>query len=94
VNREAGVRIVTYNLRCGWAGEYLPPLLHQQRHLHAHWMRVESVKWGSGVYVKGGRGSPLELPDFHGHLVGVEVDAAAFPITAGRPLRVLARRTT
>jgi hypothetical protein len=68
--------------------ECLPALMHGERRRQACWRTVEGVKWGSAVYVKGGRFEALELPDFHGSLVGVEVDAAAFPITGGRPLRV------
>ena len=51
---------------------HLPPLLHGQRHREASWRPVAGRKWGSAVCVKGGFTRPLELPDFHGHVVGVE----------------------
>jgi hypothetical protein len=68
--------------------EHLPPLLHGDRHQDARWKCVEGLKWGSAVCVRGKKARLLELPDFHGHVVGVEVDGSAFPISDGRPLRI------
>ena len=68
--------------------EHLPPLLHGDLHRDASWKCVEGLNWGSAVFVKGKAARPLDLPDFHGHVVGVEVDGSAFPISKGRPLRI------
>jgi hypothetical protein len=68
--------------------QHLPPLLHGNRHSNACWKSVAGLKWGSAVYVKCKLDRPLELPDFHGHAVGVEVDESAFSVSDGRPLRI------
>ena len=67
--------------------QHLPPLIYGERHRDACWKRVEGVKWGSAVWVKNTAARPLELPDFHGNVVGVEVDASAFSVSDGRPIR-------
>jgi exonuclease III len=107
------MRIVSYNLRLGGAGnahwskvfdefdpdvfmvqesfepiKHLPPLIHGDRHRDACWNSVEGLKWGSAVCVKGKIGRPLNLPDFQGHVVGVEIDSSAFAISNGRPIRI------
>jgi hypothetical protein len=68
--------------------QHLSPLIHGDRHRDGCWKPVEGLKWGSCVYVKNGVGSLLELPDFHGHVVGVEVDGSVFSVSEGRPLRI------
>jgi exonuclease III len=68
--------------------QHLPPLIHGNRHQDARWKSVEGMKWGSAVCVKGKAARRLELPDFHGHVVGVEVDGSAFEISNGRPIRI------
>lgn len=68
--------------------QHLPPLIHGERHRDAHWMPMDRLKWGSAVCVKGKAARPLELPDFRGHVVGVDVDGLAFAISDGRPLRI------
>jgi len=68
--------------------EHLPPLLHGDLHRNACWKCVEGLKWGSAVCVRGKTARKLDLPDFHGHVVGVEVDGTAFPISDGRPIRI------
>lgn len=68
--------------------QHLPSLIHGDRHRNARWESVAGLKWGSAVYVKGGAIRSLELPDFHGHVVGVEIDGSAFPVCEGRPLRI------
>lgn len=68
--------------------QHLPTLAHGDLHRNACWEPVAELKWGSAVYVKGGTARPLELPDFHGHVVGVEVDGSTFPVCESRPLRV------
>lgn len=64
--------------------KHLPPLIHGNRHHDACWKIVDGVKWGSSVCVKGKVARPLELPDFHGHVVGVEVDGTGLSISNGR----------
>jgi hypothetical protein len=67
--------------------EHLPPLLHGNLHRDACWKCVEGLKWGSAVCVRGKAARKLGLPDFPGHVVGVEVDGSAFSISDGRPIR-------
>jgi len=67
--------------------EHLPPLLHGNLYRDACWKCVEGVNWGSAVCVRGKNARRLELPDFPGHVVGVEVDGSAFSISDGRPIR-------
>lgn len=43
--------------------------------------------WGSAVYVKSQQPRPLELPDYRGWVVGVELDNSPLSVN-GRPLRV------
>ena len=48
------------------------------------WSAVADLAWGSAVYIKGQRPRQLELPDFHGYVVGAEVDLP----NEERPLRL------
>ena len=66
--------------------EHLPPLVHGDRYRDACWKVVEGVKWGSAVCVKGKKVRLLELPDFHGHVVGVAMESDAFEVSGGRPI--------
>jgi hypothetical protein len=68
--------------------QHLPALIHGDRHRDACWKSVAELNWGSAVYVKKGVTCLLELPDFHGHVVGIEVEGSAFPISEGCPLRI------
>jgi hypothetical protein len=74
--------------------QHLPPLIHGDRHRDACWKSVSGLKWGSAVCVRNKVARPLKLPDFHGHVVGVEVDGSAFPVSDGRPLRISIRSST
>lgn len=67
---------------------HLPPLIYGEQHRDACWTRVEGVKWGSAVWVRNAAARLIELPDFHGNVVGVEVDATVFSVSDGRPIRV------
>lgn len=67
---------------------HLPTKAHGNLHRNACWKPVAGLKWGSAVYIKGGMARPLELPDFHGHVVGIEVDGSTFSVCEGRPFRV------
>ena len=66
--------------------QQLPPLIHGSRHRAACWSSVSGLKWGSAVYVKNGVARPIQLPDFHGHVVGVQVDGSAFSVSDGRSI--------
>ena len=52
------------------------------------WCHAGDYKWGSAIYVKHGKITPLELGSFEGWLVGAEVEGLAFSRQAGRPLRI------
>src|SRR4051812_28094131 len=51
------------------------------------WKRVEGRRWGSAIYAGRGETRPIELPDFHGHLVGLEVAGVEWPDGEASPLR-------
>jgi hypothetical protein len=70
--------------------QHLPPADHGELHLSAAWQPMPGVKWGTAAYVRNGAGRPLELPDFGGSVVGVEVDPAVFPVSGSRPIRFFA----
>lgn len=67
--------------------EHLPPMLHPEAAGQYAWRRAEGRRWGSAVYAARGDLLPLDLPDFHGHVVGVEVTGAVWPDGTGGPLR-------
>ncbi len=68
------------------AQESLPPDKYQRPLLEKSWS--ENVlwvpvwpQWGSAVYVKSGHPRRLELPEYHGWVVGVELDDPAIALT-------------
>src|SRR5436305_6305129 len=67
--------------------EHLPPMLHPEASGRYAWERAEGRRWGSAVYAARGDLRPLDLPDFHGHVVGVEVTGAVWPDGSDGPLR-------
>lgn len=67
--------------------EHLPPSLHPESAGRSIWRMAEGRRWGSAVYAARGDLRPLDLPDFHGHVVGVEVTGAVWPDGADGPLR-------
>ncbi|MDB5350082.1 MAG: hypothetical protein JWN86_1329 [Planctomycetota bacterium] len=67
--------------------EHLPPLLHGDLQQRVSWNAVEGRRWGSAIYVGHGEARTIELPDFHGHVVGVEVIGDRRPCKRKRPLR-------
>ena len=54
---------------------------------HAAWSPVNSI-WGSAVYVKAGTPRRLDLPDYRGWVVGVEVSGAGWLPLQGTALRI------
>ena len=54
----------------------------------AAWCPVYDPHWGTAIYVGFGTITELPLSDFHGSLVGVEVDSFPYPVATGRRLRV------
>lgn len=67
--------------------EHLPPMLHPEAAGQYAWRRAEGRRWGSAVYAARGDLRQLDLPDFHGHVVGVEVTGAVWPDGTDGPLR-------
>jgi endonuclease/exonuclease/phosphatase family metal-dependent hydrolase len=68
--------------------DHLQPLLHAGLLARTTWNKVEGRRWGSALYVGRGEARPIELPDFQGHVVGVEVVGAEWPDGSHAPLRV------
>ena len=68
--------------------EHLPTLLDGDLMKRVAWRAVEGRRWGSAVYVGRGDTSPLELPNFHGHVVGVAVVGADRPGRENVPLSI------
>ncbi len=66
--------------------EHLPRLSRSSRSSRFAWRQVEGRRWGSAVYSRRGETSLVELPEFHGHVVGLEIAEADWPGGRG-PLR-------
>jgi endonuclease/exonuclease/phosphatase family metal-dependent hydrolase len=67
--------------------EHLPTLRHSGLLKKIAWRQAEGRRWGSGLYVGRGKPRPIELPDFQGHVVGMEVVGARWPDGSRTPLR-------
>ena len=72
---------------CG-PDKYLTPEQLAKHQAQVHWMNVGNVSWGSAVFVRSGRISPIVIPDYAGYVVGVEVKGFGWPDAAKRPLRI------
>uniref|UniRef100_B8HYW7 Endonuclease/exonuclease/phosphatase domain-containing protein n=1 Tax=Cyanothece sp. (strain PCC 7425 / ATCC 29141) TaxID=395961 RepID=B8HYW7_CYAP4 len=59
--------------------------VHRDR---VHWARVEANAWGSAVWVRSGMVRKLDVPQFEGSVVGVEVEGFDCPPSCGRKLRI------
>jgi endonuclease/exonuclease/phosphatase family metal-dependent hydrolase len=68
--------------------EHLPPMLFPDVAGRAAWRKAGGRRWGSAVYIERGEPRPIELPDFHGHVVGMEVIGAEWPDGSQGSLRV------
>jgi len=66
--------------------QYERPLFEESWSNNVVWAPVWP-KWGSAVYAKSEHPRPLELPKYHGWVVGVELDNTAFTLT-GRNVRL------
>lgn len=64
-------------------GEFWESHQHQMR-----WVNVGNNAWGSAVFVRSGSVQPIEVPDFEGNVVGVEVAEFAWTPLRGRTLRI------
>jgi endonuclease/exonuclease/phosphatase family metal-dependent hydrolase len=53
-----------------------------------HWAQVKNVRWGSAVFVRSGRVTPLVIAGFEGYVTGVEVRGFGWPLPPRRVLRV------
>jgi endonuclease/exonuclease/phosphatase family metal-dependent hydrolase len=51
------------------------------------WKKVEGRRWGRAIYSRRGEIRSVELPDFHGHVVGMNVAETEWPVGPG-PLRI------
>jgi endonuclease/exonuclease/phosphatase family metal-dependent hydrolase len=51
------------------------------------WSSVEGRRWGSAIYSSVGETRPIELPDFRGHVVGMEIVGAEWPDGSHSPIR-------
>src|SRR4051794_697908 len=60
-------------------GEHLPPMFYPEATGRHAWERAEGRRWGSAIYAGRGETRPIELPDFHGHVVGLEVAGVGWP---------------
>ncbi|MBM4088243.1 MAG: hypothetical protein FJ276_02250 [Planctomycetes bacterium] len=63
------------------------PLLDSQWPSQVVWVPLHTG-WGSAVYVRAHKPNQIELPGFHGWVVGAEVPAPAELIPGGRTLRI------
>jgi endonuclease/exonuclease/phosphatase family metal-dependent hydrolase len=68
--------------------EHLPPMLHPNVADRIAWEKAEGRHWGSADYVGRGELRPIELPDFHGFVVGLEVVGSGWPGGGRGPIRV------
>lgn len=53
-----------------------------------HWRSAPNVTWGSAIYIRDGRWRPIELPDYDGYVVGVELAGPKIEDVTRRRLRV------
>ena len=60
--------------------EHLPPPLYRKSKRRIVWEAVDGRRWGSAIYVSHGTARPIDLPDFHGHVVGIEITGARRPV--------------
>lgn len=67
---------------------HLSPAEHGELHRNAHWQAVTNLNWGTAIWSRDTRARPLTLPDFQGHLVGLELNDPPFAFGSARPLRV------
>lgn len=70
---------------------YLPEALYQQQAAQMHWQNVAThERWGSAIYIRRGKVSPLEplSKEFAGWVTGVEVTDFGWPLPEGRSLYV------
>lgn len=63
--------------------QYQRPLLEDGWSQNVAWMPVWP-KWGSAVYIKSHKPEALELPEFQGWVVGVELDAPVLTSTGNK----------
>ena len=68
-------------------GDHLPPHVHDDVAGRVAWSRVEGRRWGSAIYSSMGETRPIELPDYRGHVVGMEIAGAEWPDGSHAPIR-------
>ena len=67
--------------------DHLPLPVHADVAGRVSWASVEGRRWGSAVYSRVGETRPIELPDFRGHVVGLEIVGAEWPDGSHSPIR-------
>jgi endonuclease/exonuclease/phosphatase family metal-dependent hydrolase len=67
---------------------YLPPDVYAAHARRLHWRPAPGRAWGSALFVRSGRLTPLALPCYPGHVVAAEVTGSAWSRVTGRPLRL------
>lgn len=68
--------------------QYLPAKTYAANAKRIHWLAAPGRQWGSAIYVRAGRLTPLTLPCYPGHIVAAEVTGSAWTRRTGRPLRI------
>jgi endonuclease/exonuclease/phosphatase family metal-dependent hydrolase len=67
--------------------EHLSTVVHRRLRRRVAWSLADGRRWGSAVYVSRGKARPVDLPDFRGHVVGLEIVGAKRPVRGRGPLR-------
>jgi hypothetical protein len=67
--------------------DHLPLPVHADAVGGVTWASVEGRRWGSAVYSGVGEARSIELPDFHGHVVGLDISGAEWPDGSHSPIR-------
>jgi endonuclease/exonuclease/phosphatase family metal-dependent hydrolase len=61
-----------------------------ESHWHqVQWAKVGNNTWGSAVFVRSGSVKKIEVPQFEGNVVGVEVEGVAWSAVRAQKLRVI-----
>lgn len=60
--------------------------VHQNQ---VQWAKVSNNAWGSAVFVRSGSVNKIEVPQFEGNVVGVEVEGFAWSLARTQKLRVI-----
>ena len=67
--------------------KYLTPEQQARYRAQVHWLNVPNVTWGSAVFVRTGRITPIPIPNYAGYITGVEVRGFGWPEKSRRLIR-------